>query len=208
MALYNKPKNPVQYPPAYVKHAELTLGRLEQYFSNIRVMSEALGSSYEYLSDCHSWRIPGPAVVAKLENLLDLCKELEQFGQPRTQIGWWLACVHFSLRSGNGGRICPGRLLAEDATRRGDILAAAEDDFLRGSPQHRLDLSRSGADPAAPPWAKDPRATARHVPWFILQPPLKPSLAESRGLKLPASSAESNDNSALASLLEQNLPSF
>jgi hypothetical protein len=171
-------KNPKGYNAAHIARARKALEQASAYFPNHRVMSEALGSSYEYLAELWSWRVPGPEVIDKLERMTDLCRQLKSLQHDRVQIGWWLASVHFSLEDPpTGKRTCPGRLAMAHPQLVPAVLEAAFDDFRCHSYSHQAAVLASGVNIPQKP-DKDPRQAVRKIPWFLGQRPSRKSLAE------------------------------
>lgn len=162
----------------YCRTVRAEVRQLEDYFCARNWVSHALCQHHlSVVQWLTTSRVPSPFCRLKIQKLLALARDIEPFAPSKAQVGWWLCCRHFRL----GRILCsfPAGALQNKSVDSGELVDLARDDFLDGSRLHRLETPSPLAIP-------DNRWAQIHDrPWYLLDLPDRPTLADKRLERTP-----------------------
>lgn len=141
--------------------------------------------------------------LKRIKRFLKLARKIDKFSKDPAQTGWWLICRHFRLDTHS---LYPGNyftIKGHSAIR--ELCALARDDFLNGSQKHRLVTPQNLLIPPKNSYFKQ----ILNCPWYLLQLPSHPTLADKRHAKSQKLGLETIEPArALKSLLQVNSGPF
>lgn len=194
--------------PDYRLRAQAVVFALEDYFCSRSWLYRALNI---HTLTIDGWldqkRAPNPAYLRRIENLLLFARRVDLLSQDQAQTGWWLICRHFDVDVPHSGLLYspeyPAAYLHRE--RSAEIIErlylSAQDDFLNESQQHRKCTPKN----LAVPKNNQRQRQLTTCPWYLLNLPSHPTLADKRQAKLVRIDPKSalTPAIALAALLKQ-----